>query len=180
MAAADPRVEEVLICTPDKDLGQSVVGERVIQLDRRKRERRDEAGVIAKFGVPPVSIPDYLALVGDAADGYPGITGWGPKASAALLSRYGRLEQIPEDPRQWDVVVRGADRLAATLNERREEALLYRTLATLRTDAPVGKVDEWRWTGPTGDFARIAETIRQPGMVSRVAQLARGRAAPGR
>ena len=171
VAAGDARVEEVLICTPDKDLAQSVVGRRVVQFDRRKRELRDEAGVITKFGVPPSSIPDYLALVGDSADGYPGIPGWGPKASAALLAHYGQIDRIPVDVRAWAVTVRGADRLAASLNERRDEAMLYRTLATLRTDAPVGQVDDWQWRGPTPEFVNVAARLRQPALAERAARL---------
>ncbi len=171
VAALDDRVDEVLICTPDKDLAQSVVARRVVQFDRRKRELRDEAGVIAKFGVPPSSIPDYLALVGDTADGYPGIPGWGPKASATLLAQYRHIDRIPVDVRAWAVSVRGADRLAASLNGRREEALLYRTLATLRTDAPVGRVDDWRWFGPTPGFPETAARLRQPALAERAARL---------
>ena len=171
VAAGDARVEEVLICTPDKDLAQSVVGRRVVQFDRRKRELRDEAGVITKFGVPPSSIPDYLALVGDSADGYPGIPGWGPKASATLLAHYGQIDRIPVDVRTWAVTVRGADRLAASLNERRDEAMLYRTLATLRTDAPVGQVDDWHWRGPTPEFVNVAARLRQPALAERAGRL---------
>ena len=133
-AAADPRVERVIICTPDKDLAQCVRGTRVVQLNRRTRTFFDEAGIIAKFGVPPASIPDYLALVGDAADGFPGLPGWGAKSAAAVLARYGRLEAIPDDPREWRVNVGSAARLAQTLVRERERALLFRDLATLRTD----------------------------------------------
>ncbi len=171
VAAQDERVEEVLICTPDKDLAQSVVGRRVVQFDRRKRELRDEAGVITKFGVPPSSIPDYLALVGDSADGYPGIPGWGPKASATLLAHYGQIDRIPVDVRTWAVTVRGADRLAASLNERRDEAMLYRTLSTLRTDAPVGQVDDWQSRGPTPEFVNVAARLRQPALAERAGRL---------
>ncbi|MGH7384330.1 MAG: 5'-3' exonuclease, partial [Candidatus Rokuibacteriota bacterium] len=153
-AAADPRVGQVVVCTSDKDLAQCVRGERVVQLDRRRREVRDESGVRRKFGVPPASIPDWLALVGDSADGYPGLPGWGAASAATVLARYGRLEHIPRLATDWDVSVRGATRLAATLDEQRERALLFRELATLRADAPiVADVDELRWTGPRPDFA---------------------------
>ena len=142
-----PGVEQVVICSPDKDLSQCVIGSRVICRDRLRGLDRDEAGVVAKFGVPPASIPDWLALVGDSADGIPGLPGWGEKSAGAVLGRYGTLEAIPDDAARWDVAVRGRDRLAASLRERREEAALYRRLATLRTDVPLaeGLVDlEWR------------------------------------
>ena len=160
LAAADPRVERVIICTPDKDLAQCVRGTRVVQLNRRTRTFFDEAGVVAKFGVPPSSIPDYLALVGDAADGFPGLPGWGAKSAAAVLGRYGRLEAIPAEPRAWDVNVAGAGRLAQTLQRDRDLALLFRTLATLRTDIPLfDDVETLRWTRrieSLPDFARDA------------------------
>jgi 5'-3' exonuclease len=153
-AALDERVERVIVCTPDKDLAQCVRGTRVVQMDRRTRTIRDEAGVIAKFGVPPASIPDYLALVGDAADGYPGLPGWGPKSSAAILSRFGKLENIPDDPRQWSANVMNAASLSRTFNRDRERAFLFRHLATLRTDIPLFEnVDALRWKGPTPEFA---------------------------
>jgi 5'-3' exonuclease len=136
-AASDARVDRVLICTPDKDLAQCVRGTRVVQLNRRLRVTFDEAGVVAKFGVGPPSIPDYLALVGDAADGYPGLPGWGAKSTATVLSRYAHLEAIPADPRDWDVRVTGSDRLAATLRGAFDRALLFRDLATLRTGIPL-------------------------------------------
>jgi 5'-3' exonuclease len=136
-AARDPRVDRVIICTPDKDLAQCVRGTRVVQMDRRRRTIRDESGVVAKFGVPPVSIPDYLALVGDAADGYPGLPGWGARSSAAVLARYGHLESIPDDWRTWGVDAASPARLARTLARDRDRALLFRLLATLRTDVPV-------------------------------------------
>jgi 5'-3' exonuclease len=153
IAAADARVDRVIICTPDKDLAQSVRGTRVVQLNRRTREMRDEAGVIAKFGVPPAAIPDYLALVGDASDGYPGLRGWGPKSAAAVLARFGRLEAIPDDWREWHVNAASPAALAATLARERLQALLFRTLATLRTDiALFANVDELKWSGPTPAF----------------------------
>jgi 5'-3' exonuclease len=156
-ASSDARVEQVIICTPDKDLAQCVRGTHVVQLNRRTREVRDEAGVIAKFGVPPVSIPDYLALVGDAADGYPGLPGWGPKSSAAVLARYGRIEAIPDDWRSWGVNATNPATLAATLARERDRAYLFRTLATLRGDLPVFEdVDELRWRGPGPRFKALA------------------------
>ena len=141
-------VEQVVICSPDKDLAQCVRGERVVCLDRRRQLVRDEAGVVARFGVAPASIPDWLALVGDSADGYPGIPGWGEKSAAAVLARYRHLEAIPPDERAWDVDVRSAKSLARSLRERREEAELYRLLARLRTDAPIEEaLDDLRWRG---------------------------------
>jgi len=159
-AAGDARVDRVMICTPDKDLAQCVRGTRVVQLNRRSRTLRDEAGVIAKFGVPPASIPDYLALVGDAADGYPGLPGWGAKSTAAVLAKYGHLEGIPDDWRTWSVNAAQAGRLADTLARQREHAFLFRTLATLRTDIPLFEsVDDLHWEGPTPAFAAIAARL---------------------
>lgn len=159
-AARDSRVERVIICTPDKDLAQCVRGTRVVQMDRRKRSIRDEAGVIAKFGVPPESIPDYLALVGDAADGFPGLPGWGAKSTAAVLARYGHIESIPADWRTWQVNAAGAGALAATLARERDRALLFRTLATLRTDIPLfDSVDELYWKGPTPAFEALGARL---------------------
>jgi 5'-3' exonuclease len=156
-AARDPRVDRVFICTPDKDLAQCVRGTRVVQMDRRRRTIRDESGVVAKFGVPPLSIPDYLALVGDAADGFPGLPGWGAKSSAAVLARYGHLESIPDDWQTWGVNAANPARLARTLARERDRALLFRSLATLRTDVPVfDAVDDLRWAGPTPAFAPLA------------------------
>ncbi len=148
-AALDPRVERVIICTPDKDLAQCVRGTRVVQLNRRTRVTVDEAGVIQKFGVSPESIPDYLALVGDAADGYPGLPGWGAKSTAAVLAKFIHLESIPADCSDWHVNVGSASALAQTLLRERDHAMLFRTLATLRTDiALFDDVDELRWHGP--------------------------------
>jgi len=156
-AAADPRVERVLVCTPDKDLAQVVRGGRVVQMDRRARTVRDEAGVIEKFGVPPASIPDYLALVGDTSDGYPGLEGWGAKSTAAVLARFGHIEDIPDDYRTWHVNASRPAALAATLARDRERALLFRDLATLRTDVPLfDSVDDLRWQGPTPAFGPLA------------------------
>jgi 5'-3' exonuclease len=175
-AAADPRVEQVIVCTPDKDLAQCVRGTRVVQLDRRAREVRDEAGVRRKFGVPPLSIPDWLALVGDSADGYPGLPGWGAVSAATVLARYRRLEDIPKLAMEWDVSVRGAMRLATTLAEQRERALLFRELATLRTDALVGAdVDALRWTGPRADFATWAHRLGTPALHERASRITAGR-----
>ena len=159
-AAEDERVEQVIICTPDKDLAQCVRGTRVVQLNRRTRAICDEAGVIHKFGVPPASIPDYLALVGDAADGYPGLQGWGAKSSAVLLAKFGHLESIPADFREWNVNVSGASTLAATLARDMDRAILFRTLATLRTDiALFDNIDQMRWTGPQASFNDIARRL---------------------
>ena len=159
-AAADPRVDRVLICTPDKDLAQSVRGTRVVQMDRRARTIRDEAGVVAKFGVPPSSIPYYLALVGDAADGYPGLAGWGAKSAAAVLAKYGHLESIPADWTAWGVNAARPGVLAATLARDRDRAFLFRDLATLRTDIALFKsVDELQWKGPTPAFSALAARL---------------------
>ncbi len=147
-ADADPNVEQVVICATDKDLAQCVRGTRVVCYDRMRRRMFDEAGVIAKFGVPPASIPDWLALVGDTADGYPGIPGWGAKSAAAMLAHYKHVDAIPNDDREWTIPVRSAGALAASLRENREEVALYRRLATLRTDAPLAEDTEaLRWLG---------------------------------
>ena len=153
-AARDARVERVIICTPDKDLAQCVQGTRIVQMNRRTRVTLDEAGVNQKFGVPPKSIPDYLALVGDAADGYPGLLGWGAKSSAAVLAKFAHIESIPVDWREWRVNISSPSTLAQTLSRERDRALLFRTLATLRTDIAVfNDVEQLRWNGPTPDFA---------------------------
>jgi 5'-3' exonuclease len=160
IAAADERVERVIICTPDKDLAQCVRGTRVVQMIRRTRAIRDEGGVIAKFGVPPASIPDYLALVGDAADGYPGLRGWGAKSAAAVLARYGHFESIPADWRTWGVNVANAGALALTLARERDHAFLFRDLATLRSDLPLfSSIDDLFWTGPRPEFAPLAARL---------------------
>jgi 5'-3' exonuclease len=162
IAARDARVDRVLICTPDKDLAQCVRGTRVVQLIRRTRVVRDEAAIVAKFGVLPASIPDYLALVGDAADGYPGLRGWGARSAAALLARYHHLEAIPEDPRTWGVNVANAGALALTLARERDRAFLFRDLATLRTAVPLFEsVDDLQWHGPTPAFAPLAARFDQ-------------------
>lgn len=174
VAEADPAVDQVAICTPDKDLGQCVRGGRVVQIDRRKRAVIDEDGVRAKFGVSPESIPDWLALVGDSADGFPGLPGIGAKTASALLARYVHLEAIPEAPGQWDVGVRGAPALAATLVASRELALLFRDLATLRTEpAVIGSVAELRWSGPRPEFVGLCEKVLdQTSLLRRAEQLA--------
>jgi 5'-3' exonuclease len=146
--AADKRVEQVVICSVDKDLAQCVDGERIVLRDRMRKVTYDEAGVVAKFGVRPESIPDYLALVGDSSDGYPGLPGWGARSAAAVLARWEHLEAIPTDPLTWDVDVRGAGRLARTLRERWDEVQLYRRLATLNRDAAApGTLDDLAWGG---------------------------------
>jgi 5'-3' exonuclease len=178
MAVADERVEQVVVCTPDKDLAQCVRGDRIVQLDRRTREVRDESGVRRKFGVLPASIPDWLALVGDSADGYPGLPGWGEKSAATVLARYGHLEHIPKLAAEWDVPVRGSLRLATTLTEQWERALLFRTLATLRADAPIAAdVDALHWTGPRADFVAWSERLGSPALHERASRLAAARAA---
>jgi 5'-3' exonuclease len=160
LAEKDSRVERVVICTPDKDLAQCVRGTRVVQLNRRTRVTLDEAGIIQKFGVPPLSIPDYLALVGDSADGYPGLEGWGAKSSAAVLGKFGHLEAIPKDCREWHVNAANAGALAYTLGREWENALLFRRLATLRTDIPLfDDVEELRWNGPKPEFEAIAAEL---------------------
>jgi 5'-3' exonuclease len=178
MAAADARVEQVVVCTPDKDLAQCVRGDRIVQLDRRTGERRNESGVQQKYGVLPESIPDWLALVGDSADGYPGLPGWGAKSAAMVLARYRHLEDIPALAMKWDVPVRGALRLATALTEHAERARLFRELATLRPDAPIGvDVDALRWTGPRDAFAGWAERLGTPALHERATALAAARAA---
>jgi len=159
-AAADPRVDRVFICTPDKDLAQSVRGTRVVQMDRRARTIRNEAGVIEKFGVPPASIPDYLALVGDSSDGYPGLAGWGARSTSAVLAKYAHIESIPADWTSWSVNASRPAELAATLARDLDQALLFRDLATLRTDiALFDTVDELRWNGPTPAFQSMAARL---------------------
>lgn len=175
-AAADRRVEQVFICTPDKDLAQVVDGRRIVQFDRRAGVVRDAAGVRERFGVDPASIPDYLALTGDAADGFPGVRGWGAKSAAAVLARYGRLEEIPDDAAAWDVKVRGAARLAAALAAARDDAALFRDLATLRTNVPVlDAVDDLRWRGPRPPFFDFCARINAAGYFRRARSAAAGR-----
>ncbi len=177
MVAADDRVRRVLICTPDKDLAQCVVGDRVVQVDRRRKRVIDEEAVLAKFGVPPSSIPDWLALVGDAADGFPGIKGWGPRSAALVLAHYVHLEAIPPRAATWDpAVVRTvgrAERLATELAAGRDLADLFKVLATLRvTTGVVGTPDDLAWSGPRRGFAAMAESIGASSLVGRVQSVA--------
>ena len=173
VAHDDARVERAVICTPDKDLGQCVTADgRVVQLDRRKGVYYDYDGVREKFGVAPESIPDYLGLVGDTADGIPGIPGWGAKSTAQVLARYPHYEDIPRAVGQWEVSVRGLTKLASALFARYEDALLYRRLATVEREVSVGAVDDWRWAGPTADFAAFCRSIDAPGLLRRAERLA--------
>lgn len=176
VASADERVGQVLVCTPDKDLAQCVVGTRVVQFDRRKRMVMDEDAVRARFGVAPASIPDFLALVGDSADGFPGLPGFGPKTAAALLARYGHLQTIPDSAADWDVTLRGATALAATLASQRPLAMRFLDLATLRIDPPVlDEIDALRWTGPTDAFEAVAAGLGASRLADRAATVARHR-----
>jgi len=173
-AARDARVERVIMCTPDKDLAQSVRGNRIVQLNRRTRVTYDEAGVLQKFGVSPGSIPDYLALVGDAADGYPGLPGWGAKSSAAVLAKFGNLEGIPADCGDWHVNAANASSLAKTLAIEHDKALLFRTLATLRTDIHLfDDIEQLRWNGPTPDFDAMGARFDSAVTVTRRPKTAR-------
>ncbi len=177
VAASDARVERVLVCTPDKDLGQCVVGERVVQVDRRRNLVIDEAGVVAKFGVGPQSVPDWLALVGDAADGFPGIKGWGARTAATVLTHYGHLGSIPARATDWDAAVKRAvgraERLADELDRSHELAELFKVLATLRVEPTlVGEVDDLCWHGPTADLAHVADAVGARSLVQRVEALA--------
>ena len=175
VAAADSRVKQVFLCTPDKDLGQCVRGNRVVQLDRRTGEVRNANGVMEKFGVPPSSIPDYLALVGDSSDGYPGLPGWGHKAASAVLAKYPHLEKIPASAADWKVTLRGAERLAQTLRGGWDDAILFRTLATLRTDQPVVTVDELEYRGPAPEFEALAAGWGRPKLFARARAITPGR-----
>lgn len=173
VAEADPRVCTVMIVTPDKDLGQCVRGTRVVQYDRRKGEIVDEEAVTQKFGVGPASIADYLALVGDSADGYPGLAGWGARSAATVLAKFGSITDVPSSSRDWDLpALRGAEKLAVTLRDNIELALLFRRIATIEVDVPVGRVDDWHWQGPTDDFAAVATRIGAPHLADRARRLA--------
>lgn len=173
VAADDDRVDQVLILTPDKDLGQCVLGTRVVQYDRRKNETLDHDGVVAKFGIPPESIADYLGLVGDTADGFPGLPGWGAKSAATVLARFGHLEAIPSSSADWDIPgLRGAEKLAATLREQFETALLFRRIATVDTNVAVGSVDDWQWRGPHPELEEIADRLDAPQLWTRATKLA--------
>ncbi len=172
VAAQDPAVDRVLICTADKDLAQSVRAGRVLQLDSRRNRLFDVADVIEKFGVPPESIPDLLALTGDSADGFPGLKGWGAKSSAAVLAHYGSIENIPHHHGQWEVTVRGAAKLAEALRENFAEALLFKTLATLDEEAPtISSVEELRWTGPTPELREAARFLEAPDLIERAQRM---------
>lgn len=179
VCAEDPAVEQVVICTPDKDLAQCVTGSRVVQLDRRKRLVIDEAGVVERFGVAPGSIPSYLALVGDSADGFPGLPGWGARSAASVLARWGRTEAIPDDPSRWEVDVRGARSLAATLRDNRGLVALFEQLATLRVERGLlAGVEDLRWRGPDERFAATAAGLGIPALSERARRLAAERADP--
>jgi 5'-3' exonuclease len=168
VADDDAQVDQIVICTPDKDLGQCVQGERIVQLDRRKNLLIDEAGVVAKFGVSPGSIPDYLALVGDSADGFPGLSGWGAKSASAVLVRWLHIEDIPSDPGAWEVTVRGAPKLSATLREDFDNAILFKDLATLRVDRSLlPSVDALRWKGPTPEFDDVCGRLDATALATR-------------
>lgn len=170
-ASQDQRVKQVFICTPDKDLSQCVTGTRVVQLDRRHNALRDEAGVIAKFGVKPKSIPDYLAVVGDSADGFPGVAGWGAKAAAMVLSQYPHLESVPKDWREWPPSIKRSRSLAESLFKAWDDAILFRTLATLRLDVPVFEtVDDLRWQGPRSEFEQQCRRMKSPDLFDRAEQ----------
>lgn len=177
IAERDPAVDKVIICTPDKDLGQCVRADgRIVQYDRRKQLMIDHAGVIEKFGVPPESIPDYLGLVDDTADGFPGLPGWGAKSSATLLAKYGHIENIPRSSDDWQVKVRSAVKLAVTLRENFDEALLFRKIATVITDIHLfDSVDEMRWSGPTPEFEQVARDLGQVGLWKRAVELQKSR-----
>lgn len=176
-AAGDAAVEQVIICTPDKDLSQCVQSDRIVQFDRMRNIVRNEMGVVEKFGVHPESIPDYLALVGDTADGYPGLAGWGPKAASSVLCVYKHFEHIPKDAGQWPPSIRGAKKLASTLQQFWDEAVLFRKLAQLRVDVPVFEtVEELRWTGPRADFEETCAWLKAPEMFKRAQAIANGRA----
>jgi len=173
VARNDARVERVFICTPDKDLGQCVEDPLVVQVDRRRDGKViDEAGVRERFGVSPESIPDYLALVGDSADGFPGLPGWGAKTTATVLAHYEHLDAIPDDAREWHVEVRGAAKLASTLAAARPAAKLFLDLATLRTTAHVGTVDDWEWRGPHADLEQWAARVGNENLFARATKLA--------
>ena len=179
LASAEPTVERVYICTPDKDLGQCVKGERIVQLNRRTHVVLDESGIVAKFGVAPGSIPDYLALVGDSADGYPGLPGWGARSTATVLARWPRFEAFPPDCAAWNVDVRWVERLCRTFATERDRAYLFRDLATLRSDEPLFEsVGALRWAGARPSFEAVTRRLEAPGLAQRAGRLAVGRDSP--
>ncbi len=174
VACEDRRVHQVRILTPDKDLGQCVSGRRVVQVDRRNNLVLDENEIRKKFGVGPESIADYLALVGDSADGFPGLQGWGAKSASTVLAKYGTIDNIPDSHEQWandGVSVRSAEKLAKTLSTSRTEAALFKKLATLITTVPVGNIADWKWVGPTDRFEEVAKRLGVPQLVERVARV---------
>ena len=175
VAASDKRVQQVVMLTPDKDLGQCVVGKRVVQFDRRNNVIIDDAAVREKFGVGPASIADYLALVGDTSDGFPGLLGWGAKSAATVLAKYEHIEAIPDDETTWDVAVRGATKLGLTLRENRELAALFKKIATVVTTVNVGDVDDWQWHGPTAEFSALCDELGSPQLSKRATTLAQSR-----
>ena len=172
VASVDKRVTQVLMLTPDKDLGQCVRGKKVVQFDRRNNAIIDDAAIREKFGVGPESIADYLALVGDSSDGFPGLQGWGAKSASAVLAKWKTIEAIPDDEAAWGVQVRGATKLASTLRDNRDTAALFKKVATIVTDVPVGEVDDWQWAGPSGDFVQLAEDLGQPNLAKKAQALA--------
>lgn len=174
VAAADPSVERALICTPDKDLAQCVSDPKVVQFDRRAGVVRDEAAVLDKFGVPPESIPDWLALVGDSADGFPGLAGWGAKSASAVLRFYGHIENIPDAPGKWEVSVRGSQKLSDTLQVQMDDALLFRQIATIRYDVEVGTPADWEWLGPRDGFEEMCARLDAHDVLKRMAKVAGG------
>ena len=175
VAANDKRVQQVVMLTPDKDLGQCVEGKRVVQFDRRNNVIIDDAAVREKFGVGPASIADYLALVGDTSDGFPGLAGWGAKSAATVLAKFEHIEAIPDDETTWDVAVRGATKLGLTLRENRELAALFKKIATVVTTVEVGEVDDWQWHGPTAEFSARCDELGSPQLAQRATTLAQSR-----
>jgi 5'-3' exonuclease len=170
----DHIVHKVFVLTPDKDLGQVVQGKRVVQMDRRNNVIIDEDAVKEKFGIGPSSIADYLGLVGDSADGFPGLQGWGAKSASTVLAKYGTIDNIPDNHEQWvsdGVTVRGAEKLATTLRQNRADAQLFKTLATLMQDVEVGEISDWKWNGPTDRFASVAEELGAPQLLERLRRL---------
>lgn len=175
VAANDKRVQQVVMLTPDKDLGQCVEGKRVVQFDRRNNVIIDDAAVREKFGVGPASIADYLALVGDTSDGFPGLAGWGAKSAATVLAKFEHIEAIPDDETTWEIAVRGAAKLGLTLRENRELAALFKKIATVVTTVNVGEVDDWQWHGPTAEFSALCDELGSPQLAKRSAMLAQSR-----